>query len=187
MPPTLAAGPMANGGYWRIIRALLPVRARPENRIAASRVMGTLYNRLNIRRHASFFSAFRDGMAAVCQRADPRIGLLTPGRYNQSYPEQAHLARYLGFLLVEGEDLAVRENQVFVRTIEGLKRVDALWRRMDSRFIDPLAFDSQSAIGVPGLMDAMAAGNIVVANAPGAGVIESGGAFRASCRRLPGG
>ena len=78
-------------------------------------------------------------------------------------------------MLVEGADLAVRDKQLFVRTIDGLKRVDALWRRMDTRFIDPLAFDSRSAIGVPGLMDAMIAGSMVIANAPGAGVVESAG------------
>lgn len=164
-------------GEWRVLadHTRVPTGAgyALENRIAASRVVGTLYKRLNIRRLAPFFQAFREGLAAACPRADPRIGLLTPGRYNQSYAEQAHLARYLGFLLVEGEDLAVRDDQLYVRTIEGLKRIDALWRRIDSRFIDPLAFDSQSAIGVPGLMDAMAAGNCVIANAPGAGVAES--------------
>ncbi|OHT19171.1 circularly permuted type 2 ATP-grasp protein [Edaphosphingomonas haloaromaticamans] len=164
-------------GEWRVLADYARVPAGAgyalENRMAASRVMGTLYTRLNIVRLAPFFSDFREGLAAACRRADPRIGLLTPGRFTQSYPEQAHLARYLGFLLVEGEDLAVRENQLYVRTIEGLKRIDALWRRMDTRFIDPLAFDAQSAIGVPGLMDAMTAGNTVVLNAPGAGVIES--------------
>lgn len=164
-------------GEWRVLadhsRAPTGAGYALENRLAATRVMGTLQTRLNVHRLAPFFSAFRDGLAAACQRADPRIGLLTPGRYNQSYPEQAHLARYLGLLLVEGEDLAVRENRLFVRTVEGLKRVDALWRRMDSRFIDPLAFDSHSQIGVPGLMDAMIAGNTVVANAPGAGLVES--------------
>jgi hypothetical protein len=135
--------------------------------------MGTLQTRLNVKRLAPFFAAFRAGLAAACRRAEPRIGLLTPGRYNQSYAEQAHLARYLGLLLVEGDDLAVREDRLYVRTIDGLKRIDALWRRMDSRFIDPLAFDAGSAIGVPGLMDAMAAGNVVIANAPGTGVVES--------------
>jgi uncharacterized circularly permuted ATP-grasp superfamily protein/uncharacterized alpha-E superfamily protein len=166
-------------GEWRVLadHARAPAGAgyALENRLAASRVMGALEARLNVRRLAPFFSAFREGLAAVCQRAEPRIGLLTPGRYNQSYAEQAHLARYLGLLLVEGSDLAVREDRLYVRTIEGLKRVDALWRRMDSRFLDPLAFDSRSAIGVPGLMDAISAGNLVLANTPGAGVIESAG------------
>ncbi len=170
----LARGP---DGEWRVLadHARAPAGAgyALENRLAASRVMGSLQTRLNVARLAPFFSAFRAGLAAVCHRDDPRIALLTPGRWNQSYAEQAHLARYLGFLLVEGGDLAVRDNQLFVRTIEGLKRIDAVWRRIDTRFIDPLAFDSHSAIGVPGLMDTVQAGNTVIANAPGAGVVES--------------
>ena len=91
-----------------------------------SRTLGGLQGRLNILRHAPFFAAFRDGLAALCKRVEPRIGLLTPGRWNASYAEQAHLARYLGFLLVEGADLAVTEDRLYVRTIAGLKRVDAL-------------------------------------------------------------
>jgi uncharacterized circularly permuted ATP-grasp superfamily protein/uncharacterized alpha-E superfamily protein len=170
----LARGPQ---GEWRVLadHARTPTGAgyALENRLAASRVIGPLQTRLNVARLAPFFSAFRAGLAAVCHRDDPRIALLTPGRYNQSYAEQAHLARYLGLLLVEGADLAVRDKQLFVRTIDGLKRIDALWRRMDTRFIDPLSFDSRSAIGVPGLMEAVTAGNTVIANAAGAGVVES--------------
>jgi len=164
-------------GDWRVLddHVRTPVGAgyALENRLAASRLLGQLQSRLYVERLAPFFSAFREGLAAVCRRSEPRIGLLTPGRYNQSYAEQAHLARYLGLLLVEGSDLAVRDDGLFVRTIEGLKRVDALWRRIDSRLLDPLAFDASSAIGVAGLTDAMAAGQVVIANAPGAGVVES--------------
>jgi len=164
-------------GEWRVIddhvRAPVGAGYALENRLAATRLMGRFQTRLHVERLAPFFSAFREGLSAVCRRSEPRIGLLTPGRYNQSYAEQAHLARYLGLLLVEGSDLAVRDNGLFVRTIEGLKRVDAIWRRIDSRLLDPLAFDATSAIGVPGLMDAMAAGQAVIANAPGAGVVES--------------
>lgn len=164
-------------GQWRVlddhVRAPVGAGYALENRLAATRLIGGLQTRLHVERLAPFFSAFREGLSAVCRRSEPRIGLLTPGRYNQSYAEQAHLARYLGLLLVEGSDLAVRDDGLFVRTIEGLKRVDALWRRIDSRFLDPLAFDSSSAIGVPGLMDAMAAGQAVIANAPGSGVVES--------------
>ncbi|MGC8170103.1 circularly permuted type 2 ATP-grasp protein, partial [Salmonella enterica] len=69
-----------------------------ENRLAIARTLGGLQARLNVQRHAPFFAAFRDGLAAACRRAEPRIGLLTPGRYSASYAEQAHLARYLGFL-----------------------------------------------------------------------------------------
>jgi uncharacterized circularly permuted ATP-grasp superfamily protein/uncharacterized alpha-E superfamily protein len=170
----LARGP---DGEWRVLadHTRTPTGAgyALENRLASSRVLGTLQKRLNVQRLAPFYTIFREGLAACSHRSDPRIALLSPGRFNQSYAEQAHLARYLGFLLVEGEDLAVRDDRLYVRTIEGLKRVDVVWRRMDSRFIDPLAFDNQSAIGVPGLMDAVAAGHVVLANAPGAGVAEA--------------
>ncbi len=172
----LARGP---DGEWRVLadhaRAPSGAGYALENRLALSRVMGDLLNRLEVQRLASFFTAFREGLSTVCARTEPRIALLTPGRYSQSYAEQAHIARYMGMLLVEGEDLAVHEDRLFVRTIAGLKRVDAVWRRMDARWLDPLAFDSHSSIGVPGIMDAMAAGNTVVANMPGAGIVESPG------------
>ncbi|KQN91212.1 hypothetical protein ASE95_12930 [Sphingomonas sp. Leaf231] len=170
-------------GEWRVLadhlRAPTGAGYALENRLAVSRTLGGLQARLNVRRHAPFFAAFREGLAAACQRSDPRIGLLTPGRYNPSYPEQAHLARYLGLLLVEGDDLAALEDRLYVRTIGGLKRIDALWRRLDPRLLDPLAFDSNSRIGVPGLIDVWAQGHVVLANAPGAGVLESAafGAF----------
>ena len=164
-------------GEWRVLADHLGAPAGAgyalENRLAISRTLGGLQARLNVQRHAPFFAAYRDGLAAACRRSDPRIGLLTPGRYNPSYAEQAHLARYLGLLLVEGADLAALEDKLYVRTIGGLKRVDAIWNRLDPRLLDPLAFDSHSSIGVPGLIDAMAAGNVVISNVPGAGVLES--------------
>lgn len=170
----LGRGP---GGEWRVLADHLcaPVGAGHalENRLAIARTLDGLQARLNVQRHAPFFAAFREGLAAACRRVEPRIGLLTPGRYSASYAEQAHLARYLGFLLVEGADLAALEDKLYVRTIGGLKRVDALWHRVDPRLIDPLAFDSHSRIGVAGLIDAAAAGNVVIANVPGAGVLES--------------
>ncbi len=164
-------------GEWRVLADHLSAPTGAgyalENRLALNRTLSGLQARLNVARHAPFFAAFRDGLAAACRRTDPRIGLLTPGRYNPSYPEQAHLARYLGLLLVEGADLAALEDKVYVRTIGGLKRIDALWRRLEPRFLDPLAFDSHSQIGVPGLIDAYAAGNVLLANAPGVGLLES--------------
>lgn len=170
----LGRGP---GGEWRVLadhlRAPTGAGYALENRLALARTLGSLQDRLNVKRHAPFFAAFRDGLAATCRRAEPRIGLMTPGRWNPSYAEQAHLARYLGFLLVEGADLAALEDKLYVRTIAGLKRVDALWRRVDPRLLDPLAFDSHSQIGVAGLIDAYAAGNVVLSNAPGAGVLEA--------------
>ncbi|WP_419807449.1 circularly permuted type 2 ATP-grasp protein [Sphingomonas sp.] len=179
----LARGP---DGEWRVLADHLRAPAGAgfalENRLAVSRTLGGLQDRLNVRRHAPFFAALRAGLAAMCRRADPRIGLLTPGRYSPSYAEQAHLARYLGLLLVEGADLAALDGQLYVRTIGGLKRIDALWRRIDARLLDPLAFDTHSQIGVPGLIDAWAAGNVVLSNAPGAGVLEP----RAWAAFLPG-
>ena len=164
-------------GEWRVLADHLrgPVGAgyALENRLAIGRLLGGLHARLNVRRHAPFHAAWRAGIGALCRRAEPRIGLLTAGRWSASYAEQALLARYLGFLLVEGADLAALDDRLYVRTVDGLKRVDAVWRRIDARAADPLAFDSRSQIGVPGLVDAYAAGGVVVANAPGAGLLEA--------------
>ncbi|MDV3459113.1 circularly permuted type 2 ATP-grasp protein [Sphingomonas sp. HF-S4] len=180
----LCRGP---SGEWRVLADHLRAPAGAgyalENRLAIARTLGELQSRLNIERHAPFFAAFREGVAAACRRAEPRIALLTPGRLNPSYAEQAHLARYLGFLLVEGADLAVLDDQLYVRTIAGMKRVDALWHRLDPRLLDPLALDSHSTIGIPGVIDAVAAGNVVIANAPGAGLLEAP-AFAAFLPRL---
>ncbi|TGX54825.1 hypothetical protein E5A73_05065 [Sphingomonas gei] len=180
----LCRGP---SGEWRVLADHLRAPAGAgyalENRLAMARTLGELPGRLNVERHAPFFAAFREGLAAACRRAEPRIALLTPGRLNPSYAEQAHLARYLGFLLVEGADLAVLDDKLYVRTIAGLKRVDALWHRLDPRLLDPLALDSHSTIGVPGVIDAMVAGNVVIANAPGVGLLESP-AFAAFLPRL---
>jgi uncharacterized circularly permuted ATP-grasp superfamily protein/uncharacterized alpha-E superfamily protein len=174
-------------GNWRVLADHLRSPAGAgyalENRLAMARTLGGLQSRLNIERHAPFFAAFREGLAASCQRVEPRMALLTPGRLNPSYAEQAHLARYLGFLLVEGPDLAVLDDKLYVRTIAGLKRIDAVWHRLDPRLLDPLALDSHSTIGVPGVIDAMSAGNVVVANAPGVGLLEAP-AFAAFLPRL---
>ena len=144
-----------------------------ENRLVLSRAYPQLYASMNVERLAPFFSAFRDGLAASADRSEPRICLMTPGPYSETYFEQAHLARYLGFLLVEGEDLVVREGKAHVRTIAGLKRADVIWRRVDSDFIDPLELNSASRLGVPGLLEAIRAGGVVVTNLPGSGLLES--------------
>ncbi len=169
----LARGPQ---GEWRVLadRVRLPhgIGYALENRLAIGRATGGLLASLGTRRQTAFFEALRQGMAASCYRSDPRVGLLTPGRFNQFYPEQALLARHLGFALVEGRDLTVRDEKVFVRTIAGLKRIDAVWRWITTRDIDPLNFDARSQIGVPGIVDAAADG-LVLANWPGVGVMES--------------
>jgi uncharacterized circularly permuted ATP-grasp superfamily protein/uncharacterized alpha-E superfamily protein len=180
----LARGP---DGDWRVLadHAHAPVGLgyALENRLAVSRTLTGLQGRLNVERLAPFFAAWRGGLAAACDRKDPRLALLTPGRFNQSYAEQAHLARYLGLLLVEGADLAVHEDQLYLRTIEGMKRVDGVWQRVAAALLDPLNLDSTSQIGVPGLIDAVAAGQAMLANMPGCGVIESA-AFAAFLPRL---
>ncbi len=151
-------------GDWRVLadHARAPVGAgyALENRLAMTRATNDLFAQMNLMRLAPFFADFRQGLAAACERVDPRIALLTPGRLNQSYPEQAHLARYLGLLLVEGDDLVVREGKLFVRTIEGLKRIDGLWRRVTTQLLDPLAFDARSTIGIPDLFEAVKSGGL---------------------------
>ena len=180
----LARGP---DGQWRVLadrtRLATGIGYALENRLALSRTTGSLLSDINTRRQASFYSALRQGIASNCRRDEPRIALLTAGRYNQSYPEQAHLARYLGLPLVEGRDLTVSDDKLFVRTIAGPKRIDAIWRWIDTRHIDPMAFDAHSQIGVPDLFQAWSAGSVAVVNWPGVGVVESR-AFSAFIPRL---
>lgn len=169
----LARGP---DGDWRVLadRMRLPVGIgyALENRLALMRSTGGLTGELGARKLAPFYEALRRGLASQCVRADPRLALLTPGRFNQSYPEQAYLARYMGLSLVEGRDLAVRDGLLYVRTIAGLKRIDGVWRWINARDIDPLHFDSRSQIGVPNLVSACEA-DLVLANWPGSGVLET--------------
>ena len=104
---------------------------------------------MNVERLAPFFRAFRSGLTELAERSQPRICLLTPGPYSETYFEQAYLARYLGFLLVEGDDLVVRDGVIHVRTIAGLKRADVMWRRVDADYVDPLELNGASRLGVP--------------------------------------
>ncbi|MDQ8726607.1 circularly permuted type 2 ATP-grasp protein [Bradyrhizobium sp. LHD-71] len=111
-------------------------------------------------------------VAPATASAEPNIALLTPGIYNSAYYEHSFLADKLGIELVEGRDLLVRDEQVFMRTTEGLKRVDVIYRRLDDDFLDPLAFRPDSMLGVPGLMTAYTAGNVTLANAVGTGISD---------------
>jgi uncharacterized circularly permuted ATP-grasp superfamily protein/uncharacterized alpha-E superfamily protein len=186
----LGRGP--DGRWWVLSdRAQAPSGAgyALENRLVLSRAYPNLYNAMNIRRLAPFFDSFRKGLAAMADRSDPRICLLTPGPYSETYFEQAHLARYLGFVLVEGDDLVARDGKVYVRTIAGLKRADVILRRVDADFIDPLELNSASHLGTPGLLDALRAGGVAVLNMPGSGVLESKallGFLPRLCRRILG-
>src|SRR6266568_883034 len=116
-------------------------------------------------------SALRS-VAPLSAAAEPTVALMTPGVYNSAYYEHSFLADKLGIELVEGRDLIVKNDEVFMRTTEGLKRVDVIYRRVDDDFLDPLTFRPDSALGVPGLMSAYAAGNITLANAVGTGIAD---------------
>src|ERR1700736_497636 len=144
-----------------------------ENRLVLSRAFSNLYKSMNVERVAPFFEAFRESLRAGADRDEPRIGLLTPGAFSETYFEHATLARYLGFLLVEGDDLAVSGDRIHIRTVAGLKRLDVLLRRVDSNFLDPLELDASSHLGVPGLIDVLRKNGVVVANMPGSGVLEA--------------
>jgi len=144
-----------------------------ENRLVLSRAFTTLYKSMNVERVAPFFEAFRDALRASADRDEPRIGLLTPGSFSETYFEHATLARYLGFLLVEGDDLAVSGDRIHIRTVAGLKRLDILLRRVDSNSLDPLELDASSQLGVPGLIDVLRKNGVVIANMPGSGVMEA--------------
>ena len=146
-----------------------------ENRLVLLHSLPEAFRGDQIQRLASFFRAQRDTLSALPpnQELPAKVVLLTPGPYNETYFEHAYLARYLGFTLVEGADLTVRDRRVFIKTLEGLQQVNVIFRRLDDSFCDPLELRGDSFLGVAGLVDAVRAGNVVVANALGPGVIET--------------
>jgi uncharacterized circularly permuted ATP-grasp superfamily protein/uncharacterized alpha-E superfamily protein len=163
-----------------------------ENRLVVSRVFPEMFRDLHVQHLADFFRDQLDGLAALAPvdgDEPPHIVLLTPGPYNETYFEHAYLARYLGFPLVEGQDLTVRGDTVYLKTLRGLKRVHVVLRRQDDNYSDPLELRGDSALGIPGLLNAARAGRVVVANALGSGLLASGalmGFLPAVCRRLLG-
>ncbi|MHC2106554.1 circularly permuted type 2 ATP-grasp protein [Methylobacterium sp.] len=144
-----------------------------ENRMVLARTFPDFFQDLHVERLPAFFQAFREGLALGAERSDPRICLLTSGPYSSTYVEQAALARYLGLMLVEGDDLVMRDGALHVRTVSGLKRADALWRRIDADYLDPLELNPASRLGVPGVIEALRNGSLVMANMPGSGLVES--------------
>jgi uncharacterized circularly permuted ATP-grasp superfamily protein/uncharacterized alpha-E superfamily protein len=146
-----------------------------ENRLVTTRVLPDVFRSAHVRRLATFFQAYRDALQRLVptHRENPRIVLLTPGPYNETYFEHAFLARYLGYTLVEGGDLTVRDCRVFLKTLGGLLPVDVIVRRQDDHFCDPLELRGDSMLGVPGLVQAARAGNVAIANALGSGLAES--------------
>ena len=147
-----------------------------ENRLIIAPQFHDQFAGLHVQRLAGTFRTLLDGL----MRASPagersRIVLMTPGPLNETYFEQVFLARYLGITLVEGSDLTVRGNKLYLKTLHGLEQVHVLLRRVDDEFLDPLELRPDSQLGVPGLLQAVRAGQVVMANAPGAGVLESPG------------
>jgi uncharacterized circularly permuted ATP-grasp superfamily protein/uncharacterized alpha-E superfamily protein len=146
-----------------------------ENRIVLSRVFPTLYRDCRVHRLAGFFRTLLDLIQRLSPRGQDRSHavVLTPGPYNETYFEHAYLARYLGLSLVEGGDLTVRSNHVYLKTLSGLSRVDVILRRTDDSFCDPLALRADSSLGIAGLVSAVRAGNVSMLNALGSGLAES--------------
>jgi len=166
-------------GQWSVItdRTQAPSGAgyALENRIILSRVFPDLFKECRIQRLALFFQRLRETLAAVAphNRENPRTVLLTPGPYNETYFEHAYLARYLNYTLVEGGDLTVRDQCVYLKTLGGLHRVDVILRRLDDDFCDPLELRPDSFLGIPGLLQAVRAGNVAIANTLGSSIVET--------------
>jgi len=145
-----------------------------QNRIIARQALPDIFHRAPVERLYQFFRDYRASLEALSpHRETPRITLLSPGPANETYFEQAYLARYLGYTLTEGEDLITRDRQVFLRTVGGLKRTDVIIRRVDSDFCDPLELDGTSLLGVPGLVQAAHGGQVAISNQLGARALET--------------
>ena len=144
-----------------------------ENRVASTKAFPDISGAMKVERLAGFFHRFRNSLYALAGPDSTRIGLLTPGPHNETYYEQAYLARYLGLLLLEGGDLAVNNGVAMVRTVDGVKPIEVLWRRLDADFCDPLELYAGSRIGTPGIVRAILSGQLTMVNALGSGILES--------------
>ena len=171
----LARGP--DGNWWVVsqsTQAPSGLGYLMENRLAVSRLFPQAFESMRVQRLAGTYRALMESIKQMSPAgADSHIALLTPGPYNETYFEHAYLARYLGLTLVEGSDLIVRDQRLYLKTLKGLEPVHALLKRLDDEFLDPLELRSDSTLGVPGLLQAIRAGNLLVANAPGSAFLES--------------
>ncbi|MGA0333064.1 MAG: circularly permuted type 2 ATP-grasp protein [Kiritimatiellia bacterium] len=188
----LARGP---DGQFRVLedRTQVPSGAgyALESRTIMGRVFPKAISSMQVRRLAPYFRHLRESMLSLFQGLplEPRVVLLTPGPYNPSYFEHAYLAAYLGFTLVQGSDLLVRNGSLKLKTLEGLQPIDILYRQIDAEYLDPLELKRDSFLGVPGLLGAMRTGKVATLNHPGCGLLENAGllAFLAPlCRQLLG-
>lgn len=166
-------------GRWWVVsdRTQIPTGAgyALANRLVTSRVLLEAFRDCRVQRLATWFREVQATLARLATRRtdDPRVVMLTPGPYNETYFEQSYLARYLGYSLVEGQDLTVRDDRVFLKTLSGLEPVDVILRRLDDDFCDPLELRNDSMLGVPGLVGALRSGNVAIANALGSGLLQS--------------
>jgi uncharacterized circularly permuted ATP-grasp superfamily protein/uncharacterized alpha-E superfamily protein len=164
-------------GHWWVVsdRTQAPAGAgfALENRVVSSQCLPELFAERNVRRLASFFRAFSERFLSLSARDQPQAVFLSPGPSKQNYFEHAYLARYLGFTIAEGSDLTVRDDRVYLKTVEGLKPVDLIMRRINSELCDPLELRTDSLVGVPGLLQAARAGKVTIGNALGSGLVES--------------
>ena len=148
-----------------------------ENRMAMARVLPELFNGLKVRRLSGYFNAVRNALIEIApgKNPNPRIVILTPGPSNETYFEHSYLASFLGFTLVQGNDLMVKDNYVWLKTLSGLEKVDVILRRVDDVYCDPLELKEDSQLGIPGLLHAARCGNVSIANPPGSSVLENPG------------
>ncbi|HEY7155748.1 MAG TPA: circularly permuted type 2 ATP-grasp protein [Gemmataceae bacterium] len=146
-----------------------------ENRIVLARMLPKVFHDCQVQRLAQFFLTLRDTLRNIASshRDNPRVVLLTPGPYNETFFEHAFLACYLGYTLVQGGDLTVRGDRVFLKLLGGLQPVDVILRRLDDDYCDPLELRPDSFLGVPGLVQAVRAGNVAIANPLGSGLVET--------------
>ncbi|WP_416260629.1 circularly permuted type 2 ATP-grasp protein [Gibbsiella quercinecans] len=175
----------ADGRWWAISdRAQAPSGAgyALENRTVISRAFPEQFRDLKVRRLNTFFRTLQQSLrhwapSSAGEGGTPRIVVLTPGPYNETYFEHAYLARHLGFPLVEGQDLMVSQGCVWLKTLDGLQRVHVILRRQDDDFCDPLEARPDSSLGIPGLMQAAREGQVLIANALGSSLIETGALY----------
>ncbi|MBT9475259.1 MAG: circularly permuted type 2 ATP-grasp protein, partial [Polaromonas sp.] len=179
----IAAFDMARGpdGRWSVVsqRTQAPsgLGYLLENRLTISRLFPEAFREMNVQRLADAYKSLMDGLKAMSPtqhgEGDSRVVLLTPGPYNETYFEHAYLARFLGLTLVEGSDLMVKGDRLYLKTLRGLEPVHGLLKRLDDEFLDPLELRADSTLGVPGLLQVIRAGNVLVTNMPGSAFLES--------------
>jgi uncharacterized circularly permuted ATP-grasp superfamily protein/uncharacterized alpha-E superfamily protein len=145
-----------------------------ENRTVLSRVMPSIFRDSQVHRLALFFQTLRNTLSSLATETDdPQIVILTPGAYSETYFEHTYLSNYLGYPLVQGSDLTVRDGQVWLKSLNGLSKVDVILRRVDDIYCDPVELKSDSFLGIPGLVEVIRAGNVVVSNPIGSGILET--------------